>query len=264
MKKILKLAVSGLLVIGLTAGLAGCGGAKEEAKTAEPAAKKTVTIATNAAFAPYEYQDPKTGELTGFDMELIREIGKIAGFEVEIKNMGFDGVIQAVASKQVDGAISGMTITDDRKKMFNFSDPYINSDQSIAVLAANDTMKTEKDLENKRLVAQIGTTGAIKAKSIKGATVKELDTIDLAFMELKNGKADAVVNDLPVSQNYISKGNSDVKISGIIKTNEQYGIAFNKDNTELLNKVNAALKTMKENGKYNELYKKWFGTEPQQ
>lgn len=271
MKKFAKLFLVSLLALGLMVAAAGCGGGETKAekpaeKTTEnkPAesTKKKLIIASDTAYAPFEFQDEKTGQYVGFDMDLIKAIAEVAGFEVEIKSMGFDGVIQAVASKQVDGAISAMTITPKRAQMFNFSEPYFDADQSIAVMANNDSIKSEADLKGKRIAVQIGTTGADYAKKIEGAKVKDFNTIDLAFMELKNGNADAVVNDFPVTAYFIQKGNPDVKVVSEIKTGEQYGIAFNKDNTEVLEKVNAALKTLKENGKYDEIYKKWFGTTP--
>lgn len=270
-KKIAKMLLVSLLALGLMVAVTGCGGGEPKAskpaekaaenKPAEPAKKKLV-IASDTAYAPFEFQDEKTGQYVGFDMDLIKAVAEVAGFEVEIKSMGFDGVIQAVASKQVDGAISAMTITPERSKMFNFSAPYFDANQSIAVKANNDSIKSEADLKGKKIAVQIGTTGADYAKKIKGTKVKDFNTIDLAFMELKNGNADAVVNDFPVTAYFIQKGNSDVKVVSEIQTGEQYGIAFNKDNTEVLEKVNAALKTLKENGKYDEIYKQWFGTTP--
>lgn len=270
MKKFVKLFLISLLASGLMVALVGCGGEPKASKPAEKAAEtkpaettlKTIVIASDTAYAPFEFQDEKTGNYEGFDMDLIRAIADTAGFKVEIKSMGFDGVIQAVASKQVDGAISAMTITPDRQKMFNFSDPYFDANQSIAVKADNDAIKSEADLKGKRIAVQIGTTGSEYAKKIEGTKVKDFNTIDLAFMELKNGNTDAVVNDFPVTAYFIQKGNPDIKVVSEIKTGEQYGIAFNKDNAEVLTKVNAALKTLKENGKYNEIYKKWFGSEP--
>lgn len=265
MKKLTKLSMAALLVIGLLASLVGCGSTKTETSpesgSTAPAQKKLV-FASDTAYAPFEYQDAKTGQYVGFDMDLIKEVCKVAGYQYEIRSMGFDGALAAVTSKQVDGAISAMTITEKRKKQFNFSDPYFDSDQSIAVLTKDNTIKSEADLKGKRIAVQIGTTGAIYARSIAGTTVKDFNTIDLAFLELKNGNADAVINDFPVTDNYIKSGNPDIKVVKQVKTGEQYGIAFNKDNTEVLTKINAALKTIKENGTYDQIYKKWFGKLP--
>lgn len=254
------------LVLLLAVSLVGCGqkqASSPNASGSTPTPKPKYTVALEASFAPFEYRDSKTGELTGFDVELIKAIGEVAGFDVDFKEMGFDGIVAAVQSGSVDMAISGISIDPERSKMVNFSLPYYQSGLAVAVRADNNTIKGFDDLKGKRIACQIATTGAKTAKQIPGTTVKELNTIADLFLELKNGGVDAVVNDLPVTAWYIQQSqDQNVKIVGDVHSAEYYGIAIPKSKPDQLEKVNNALKTLKENGKFAELYKKWFGQDP--
>ncbi|WP_406678524.1 basic amino acid ABC transporter substrate-binding protein [Moorella sp. ACPs] len=262
-----------LVLMFLVAGLAGCGSGASQEKGPDtqnkPAASGTstssrpkYTVALEATFAPFEFRDMKTGEFTGFDVDLIKAIGQVAGFDVEIKEMGFDGIITALQTNNVDLAISGISIDDERKKAVDFSIPYYQSGLVVAVKADNDTIKGFDDLKGKKIAVQIGTTGAKEAKKIPGAKVTELDKVPDVFLELKNGGVDAVVNDLPVTAYYIQQGNKDIKIVGDVRSAEYYGIAVPKGKPEVLQKINDGLKALKASGQYAEIYKKWFGQDP--
>jgi len=255
-KKLTALIVLGIFV--LSAVLAGCG-------SSQPAAeKKVLKVGADCAFAPFEFQDVNSKEYTGFDIDLAKALGKQMGYEIQIQNMGFDGLIPALESGQIDLIISGMTITEERAKKVNFSYPYYQSGLSIVVGINNETIKSFKDLEGKKIGVQIGTTGAKFAKGIKGAQVREFNNVPEAFMELKAGGVEAVINDLPVNQYYIAQaGSKDAKIVGELLSAENYGIAINKKNTELTQKVNKALAELKKNGEYEKIYVKWFGKKPQ-
>ncbi|MGL5514661.1 MAG: basic amino acid ABC transporter substrate-binding protein, partial [Sporomusa sp.] len=186
------------------------------------------------------------------------------GMEVEIVNIGFDGLIPALEGGQIDAVASGMTITEERSKKVNFSKPYYKSGLSIIVRADNNTINGFKDLEGKRIAVQIGTTGAAEAQKIKDAKVREFNSASEALLELKAGGADAVVNDLPVNEYYLAKGGSkDAKLVGEVLSSEEYGIAVVKKNTELVGKINKALDEIKQNGEYAKIYEKWFGKKPQ-
>ena len=249
-KKLVAL-ILGVFVLSLA--LVGCGG-----QSGTPAAK-VLKVGTEPTFAPFEFQDEKTKEYTGFDIDLMKAIGKQMGYEVQIVNMGFDGLIPALESNQIDAVASAMSITEERSKKINFSKPYYKSGLTMIVKADNNAIKSFKDLEGKRIAVQIGTTGAEEARNIKDAKVREFNTVPDAFMELKNGGVDAVVNDAPVNDYYLAQtGTKDAKQVGDILNAESYGIATAKKNTELVGKINKALDDLKANGEYDKIYMKWF------
>ena len=260
MKKIVG-ALLALLMLGV---LTGCGQETKKAADKKPVAEsKTLRFGTNAAFAPFEFQKKDSKEYSGFDMDLARAIGKQMGMKVEIVNTPFDGLIPALNSGTIDGAISGMTITDARKKQVNFCTPYYKSGLIVMVKKDNTTIKSIKDLEGKKVAVQIGTTGAAQAHKIKGAKITEFNSNPEACLELKNGGAEAVIGDLPVEQYYLTQGgDKDAKLVGETLSAEEYGIALAKKNTELLTKMNKAIEELKKNGEYDKLYKKWFGAAP--
>lgn len=253
-KKSIALIILGLFVLAL----AGCG------QQAGTPAKKVLRVGTNAEFAPFEFQDEKNKEYVGFDIDLMKAVGKQMGYEVQIQNMGFDGLIPALEGGNIDVIASGMTINDERSKKVAFSKAYYKSGLTIAVKKDNEAIKGFKDLEGKNIAAQIGTTGAAEAKKIANAKVREFNSAPEAFMELKTGGADAVINDKPVNDYYLAQGGSkDAKIVGEPLTSEDYGLATKK-NSELTGQIDKALDELKKNGEYDKIYEKWFGTKLKQ
>lgn len=261
MKKFLSVMLA-MLMLG---SVAGCGGSdKKEAAGGKPAAKDELIVATEPSFAPFEFPDDKSKEFTGFDMDLIRAISKEMGYKkCTIKNMGFDALIPALTAGNIDVAIAGMTITDARKEKVLFSQPYYKSGLSIIVRKEDNSINSIDDLKGKSLAVQLGTTGADRAAKIQGAKVSTFNTSDLACLELKNKNADAVISDLPVLQYFLKKGGSEyAKLVGKPLTDESYGIAVAKKNTQLAKDIDTALNNLKKNGEYDKLYKQWFGTAP--
>lgn len=255
MKKLLVFMMAALMLVALV--VTGCGG--EEKKAAE-APEKVLRVATEPTFAPFEFQEEGSDKLSGFDMDLIRAIGAKMGYKVEIANMGFDALIPALNTGNIDVAIAGMSITDERKQAVGMSDPYYTSGLIVMVQKDNNDIKSIEDLKGKRIAAQIGTTGAAKAHSVEGAVVTEFNTNTESAMELTNGGVDAVINDSPVIGYYLAQGGSEVaKTVGDVMEAEQYGIAVKKDNTKLLEDINKALAELKKDGEYDKIYKTWFG-----
>ena len=240
--------------------LVGCGGAGGGANTSQKDAAKTLRVGSSVDFAPFEFQDETQKEYQGFDMDLIRALAKEMGMDADIQNIGFDGLIPALQAKNVDVVISGMTITDERKQNVLFSDPYYQAGLTIIVRDDEESIKSFKDLSGKKVAVQIGSTSAEEVHKIEGAEVKEFNLVPDCFMELKAKGVDAVVNDRPVNDYYITKsGATGVKQISERLTAEDYGIAMQKDNKELQEKLNAALKKLHENGEYEKIYTKWFG-----
>jgi arginine/lysine/histidine/glutamine transport system substrate-binding/permease protein len=215
-------------------------------------------VATEPAFPPFESQGDN-GTLVGFDIDLMNAIGEAAGFTVQFQSLPFDGIIPSLQSGNVDAAISAMTITAERAKTVAFSRPYFKAGLAIAVQNSTNDITSLDSLKGKRIAAQIGTTGATEAGKIEGAQVRTFDSAPLALQELANGNVDAVINDAPVTLYAIKSGNiSGLKVVGQLVTEEFYGIALPQDSANL-EKVNSGLTTILGNGKYEEIYQKWFG-----
>lgn len=237
-----------LFVFGISIVLSACGGGQGEA----------VQVATDATWPPFEMVDESTKELIGFDIELMNAIAEEGGFEVEYVNVGFDPLLAGMAQCQYDAAISAMTITEERKESMLFSDPYFEAGQVVTVRFDNMDINGKDDLVGKMVGSQIGTTGAIFVESIEGATLKTYDDIGLAYQDLINGQLDAVVADNPLALDYVGANPDQLKTVGEVFTDENYGIAVCQDNTELLEKINAGLAAVKEQGLIEELTQKWL------
>jgi arginine/lysine/histidine/glutamine transport system substrate-binding/permease protein len=245
------------LVLGL---LLGIGAAQLTGLAQEP--PSAWEVGTEPAFPPFEMKDEATGELTGFDIELMQAIGEAAGREIDFISLPFDGLVPALQSKTIDAAISGMTITAERAQTVDFSSPYFEAGLAIAVREDETEIQSFEDLEGKRIAVQIGTTGAEQAGLVEGANVSQFDAAPLALQELLNGRVDAVVNDLPVTLFAINEANlQGVKIAGELVTEEYYGIALPKG-SEALGEINAALANLIQDGTYAQIYRKWFVADP--
>jgi arginine/lysine/histidine/glutamine transport system substrate-binding/permease protein len=217
---------------------------------------------SDVSFAPFEFKEGD--KIVGFDIDLMNAIGEAAGFTPDIQNLNFDGIIPALQSGTVDAAISGMTITPERAGTVSFSRPYFKAGLAIAVRENNTDITSLDSLKGKNIAVQIGTTGAKKAAEIQGAKIRTFDTSILALQELANGNVDAVINDAPNTLYALKSGGvSGIKVVGQLLTEEYYGIALPK-NSPNVEKINQGLTTIIQNGKYAEIYKKWFGGEPPQ
>ena len=217
-----------------------------------------VRVATEAAYPPFEVVNEQTKELEGFDIDLMKEVAKRAGLEVEFKNTPFDAVLAGISTCQFDAAISAITITAERAEKIGFSRPYINAGQVTTVRVDNSDIKGPADLKGKTIGVQLNTTGQIEAEKIEGATIKPYDTVDLAFLDLQNGQVDAVVADYPTTLNFVNKAKDKIKTTGDVFTEETYGIAVCKTNTALLDKINKALEELEKEGFIKKLEDKWL------
>lgn len=220
--------------------------------------KTEVTVATDATFPPFEYVDETTKNMTGFDIDLINMIAEKANLKISIENTPFDSVTAGISQCQFDIAIAAITITDDRKQNMLFSDPYINAGQIVVVRKDETTIKSYADLDGKAVAAQLGTTGAIEAEKIPNVTFKPYDSYDLAFLDLQNKQVDAVIVDYMTAVGFIAKNPDQLMTTGDVFTDENYGIAVCKNKPELVDKINAALKALKDEGKLKDLETKYL------
>jgi polar amino acid transport system substrate-binding protein len=231
-------------------------------KTAAPSSLsgKTFVIGTDTTFAPFEFRNA-AGELTGIDMDIIQAIAKSQGFAVEIKSLGFNAALQALSSNQVDGVIAGMSITEARKQIYDFSDPYFESGVQMAVAKSNVDIKGYEDLRGKTVTAKTGSEGETFAQSLAGQygfTVKALDQSATMYELVKSGNAVAVFDDYPVLAYGISQNNG-LKAVSEKEKGGSYGFAVNKgQNQELLAAFNTGLAELKSNGQYQEILDKYL------
>lgn len=223
-------------------------------------AAQVLRVGSDIAYPPFEYVDEATGEFLGFDMDVIREVGRRMGVEVQIENVAWEGIIFGLTAGHYDVVISAMTITDERAQAVDFSDPYFATGQVIVVRADDDSITEPADLVGKTVAVQIGTTGQFAAESIEGAIVDHYPLTPEAFLALKLGRADAAVVDELVALEEAQANPGEVKVVGTPFTVEFYGIAMRKGRQDLLRDINRALAAMKADGTYDELYDRWFGS----
>ena len=227
----------------------------------QPALADDLIVATDTAFVPFEFKEGD--KYVGFDIDLWAEIAKEIGVTYTLQPMDFNGIIPALQTKQDDVALAGITIKDERKKVIDFSDGYYDSG-FLLMVPADSTIGDAADLAGKKLAVKTGTSATDYAKeNFKETELRQFPNIDNAYLELQTGRVDAAMHDTPNVLYYVATaGGGKVKTVGTQMMAHEYGIAFPKG-SELVTKVNAALKTIKSDGRYNAIYKKWFGAEPQ-
>jgi ABC-type amino acid transport/signal transduction systems, periplasmic component/domain len=261
MKKILSVALILLMAMG---SLAGCGGGAGTGDNSDKSSdqKKVYNIATDTTFAPFEFQD-QSGNYVGVDIELLDAIAKDQGFEYKLNPLGFNAAVAALESNQTDGVIAGMSITAERQKKYDFSDPYYDSGVVMAIAANNDTIKAYGDLKGKKVAVKTGTEGASFAESIKdqyGFEVVYFDESPLMYEDVKTGNSVACFEDYPVIGYGITQGNG-LKMVTDMEKGSSYGFAVLKGkNTELLEMFNKGLKDIKDNGTYQQILDKYIST----
>lgn len=228
---------------------------KPQQKEAQPA-QAVLRVGTDATYEPFEYID-ENGNFAGFDIELITMVAEEMGRKLELQNVSWEGIIPGLMNGNYDCLISAMTITEERLKQIDFSDPYFTIKQAIVVRADDDSITGPADLAGKTVAAQNGTTGDLYASKIEGVRMKRFDTNPQAIQELLNKNADAAVMDDLVAYQAIAKM-SGLKMIEITDAEvENYGIGVRKGNEELLAEINKALATLRENGKLDALIEKY-------
>jgi glutamine transport system substrate-binding protein len=228
---------------------------------AQPSRAADLVVATDTAFVPFEFKEGD--KYVGFDVDLWDAIAKEIGVTYTLQPMDFNGIIPALQTKQVDVALAGITIKEERQKVIDFSDGYYDSG-FLLMVPVDSTIKGADDLKGKTLAVKTGTSATDYAKQHFTETeLRQFPNIDNAYLELQTGRVDAAMHDTPNVLYYVATaGGGKVKAVGEQMMAHQYGIGFPKG-SELVAKVNAALANMKKDGRYTEIYKKWFGSEPQ-
>jgi glutamine transport system substrate-binding protein len=251
-KSLRGMALLGCMIAGLTAS----GFAMAE--------KTTLRAVTDPSFVPFEMRDQETGEMVGFDMDILAEVAKRAGFDYDLETMDFQGIIPALQTGNKEIAIAGITITEEREEVVDFSDPYYDSGLRLLVMADDDSIKTVEDLAGKSVGTKTGSTSHdyLRNQLSDEVTVEPYPGSADMYQALLGGAVDAVFYDAPnVGYFAQTKGKERVKTVGPLYEGQQYGLAL-VDGSEWVDDVNDALASMKEDGTYDEIYKKWFGSLP--
>ena len=217
-----------------------------------------LTVCSDTPYEPFEMKEDD-GTDTGFDMELMRAIGARAELELTVIDLPFDGILGSLAAGDCDVVASAVSIDAERAKQVDFSEPYFDSEQSLLIKADNEEIEGIDDLAGKNVGVQSTTTGEAYAKeNVEGATITSFEDSDGLFGALESGTIDAILQDLPVN-GYRSTQDPSVKVIETYPTEEKYGFAVEKGDTEMLDFVNEGLQALRDEGTYEELFTKYFG-----
>lgn len=231
--------------------------AADDAEEGKEAAGGTLVMGTNATFPPYEYYDGDN--IVGIDVEISEAIGEKLGMEVEVQDMEFDALIPALSSNKVDFVAAGMTVTPEREASVSFTDTYATAAQVIIVKEGSDIASAE-DLSGKVVGVQLGTTGDLLVSEIEGAEVERYPKGYEAVQSVIQGKIDAVVIDNAPAKTFVSQ-NEGLVILDEALSSEDYAMAINKDNAELLEQINGAIAELKEEGTLDAIVDKYIPAE---
>jgi polar amino acid transport system substrate-binding protein len=244
-----------VLLVAIAAVLgSGCSSRREE--TLDRARREGVLqVGTDATYPPFETIDPQGKEVIGFDADLMRAIGERLGVRVEFVVVPFDGILAALRSGKYGAVISALTITEDRAREVLFSRPYHAAGQSICV-PAGSPIRGAADLTGRRLGVQLGTTGEREARRVPGADVISFDAIGAAFIDMMNGRCDAVIADTPTAALF-ARDHPDFRMVGEPINRESYGIAFRPGDAALKSAVDATLESLEGDGTLRTLRRRW-------
>lgn len=217
---------------------------------------KDIIIGTDATFQPMEYT-ASGGALMGYDIDLGNRIGEELGATVTFKNIAWDDLFPALQNKQIDMIISSVTVTDERKQLYDFSESYLNAGQVILIRQNDATISSAQDLQGKKIAVQQGTTNETEALKLtsENLVIRYPDFV-LATKALVDGKADAILSDLPGAKGIIT-ANPTLKIVSDPFTNEYYGIVFRKGDPTST-KINEILSSLRTQGVLTDLKQKWL------
>lgn len=219
--------------------------------------KQKIVVGCDPTFPPFESLEP-TNKFIGFDIDLMQAVARAEGLEVEFKNVSFDQLFSSLLADQVDAVISGISITEERKKRFLFSQPYFTYGQVIAVKSNNPSINKLSDLAGKNVAVQGGSYASDLVEQQTSAKLHPFDTVEQVLTELKKGQVDAAICDFPSASAYI-RANNDIKLLGEVISPEEMGIAVAQNKPELLSKINNGLQKIIESGEYAKIYQQWFG-----
>ena len=242
---------------------AGCGDDDDDSAGGGDGGGGTLTVGSDVPYPPFEEFGESKTEFTGFDVELVEAVGEKIGREPDFVDTSFDTIFRDLAQGKFEMVASATTITPDREKTVDFSDPYYLAEQAILAKEGSD-VKSIEDLSGLTVGVQQGTTGEeyVEEETDAGEVRSYPEGPDMVT-PLRGGTIDAAVLDIPVAENLAAAG-AGIEVSAEIKTGEEYGLVVPQGEEDLLNEVNEALQELKDDGTLNELYEKWLEVEAPQ
>lgn len=246
-----------LLALLMVAAMAGCGQGGRTIEDIKKAGK--LVLATSADYPPFEGIDDDGTTIIGFDIDIARAIAEKMGVPLEIKNMDFDGLLEAINQGKADVVLAGMGADAEREKSVDFSKVYFYDEFLLVVADDNDTIKTAADMNGKKIGVQLGTTCEAAAEAIEGVETKPMDKVDLILLEVQSGRVDGAVINLTVAMEYLKTmdGLKTVEIPELNENPEGYAVAVKEGSRELVNFINEVIDDLMDSGEYDDLLEKW-------
>ena len=221
--------------------------------------KDVIVVGTEGTYPPFEFHD-KSGALVGYDIDLVNAVAEKMGKKVEWVDMAFDGLIPALLTNKIDMIAACMSVTSERSKKVNFSDPYVITFSAFITLKDDDSIKGLDDLKGKKVSVQLGTTEDLYVTGLEGVEVRKFSKLDDAVREISLNRVDAAFMDEPVAKDYAGSDQFEGKLKvafAVELEGAPKAFAMNKADTLLLEAVNKALKALKEDGTLASIEQKW-------
>lgn len=275
MRKRRSFVLSMILILALSLIVSACGtvgnkSAKDEKANSDLLQqikdRGVIKVGVMGTYPPYNFLNDKK-EMDGFDVDIAKEIAKRLGVKAEFVAQEFSGMIPGLKTEKFDIVVSQMTITDERKKQMDFTEPYITNQVKIIVRNNNNTIKTLKDFKGKNIGVGLGTNDETYLRTkvlpeVGEFNIKTYDDVITSLKDLDSGRIDATINNIYAIKPIVEKNGFKIKPVGEPIKSDQAGIAMRKGNEALLKELNKILQEMKDDGTYNKIFKKWFGEEP--
>ncbi|KON70595.1 cysteine ABC transporter substrate-binding protein [Peribacillus butanolivorans] len=266
-----------VLLLAFTLILSACGSKDDKASENKESSadllqqikdRGTLKVGLMGTYQPYNFLNDKK-EMDGFDADIAKEMAKRLGVDVEFVSQEFSGMVAGLQTKKFDAVISQMTITDERKKQMDFTEPYITNHVKVIVQEDNNSIKSVKDFKGKNIGVGLGTNDETYLRTellpeVGDFTIKAYDDVITSLKDLDSGRIDATINNMYALKPVVESNGFKIKAVGEPVKSDKAGIAIRKGNESLLKELNKHLADMKEDGTYNEIFVKWFGEEPQE
>jgi cystine transport system substrate-binding protein len=264
MRKSLFLSIVAFLFIGVLAGCSSnkaASGSKKDKVLDRIKESKVLKVGFEGTYPPFNFLNDKQ-KYDGFDVDISKEIAKRIGVKAEFVATKWDSLLGGLKSDKFDIIIGQMSVTEERKKSVDFTDPYVVTGSVLVTRKDTSNITKLEDIKGKNVGVGGGTTFEEVAKSVDGANVKLYKTVNDYIADLENNRLDVIINDQLLMSYNIKEKSLPIKITSGILNKDEIGMAIKKGNEDFVKKVNKSLADIKEDGTYKEIYKKWFGTEP--